>query len=155
MSFYSFAISFSATCILQLIWYMANILIWSLIVLATRYHIFTSLFRSDRPDNYSSAQCGVRPRRTPYHIDHPAWGTKPRPSGQHSTEYPILTARLTRFYIETNKAGACNLSSRVYPVQVQIRHACHLGVMCLTSDRWWFSILATLDILHTQTNVSQ
>ena len=62
----------------------------------TRYHLFTSMVRSDRPDKYSSSQCVVRYKpRTPHHTDCPARESNPRPSGQCSTGTP-LTIRLTR-----------------------------------------------------------
>ena len=61
----------------------------------TRYHLFMSMVQSSRPNNYSSGQCVVSDLlRTPYHID--CRESNPRPSGQHSTESPVLSTSLTR-----------------------------------------------------------
>ena len=92
--FHAIAISFSPP--LQLIgaWDQHSYMI---VHCPTRYHLFTSMVRRNRPDSCPSGQCVVRDKpRTPYHIDRPAREFNPRPSGQHSTESPILTTRLTR-----------------------------------------------------------
>ncbi len=87
--FHSFAISFSLIWQLHITWAHMTLHSDMIVRYPTRYHLFTSMVRSGRPDNYSSGQCVVRDKpRTPHHIDRPARVSNPRPSGQHSTESP-------------------------------------------------------------------
>ena len=65
--------------------------------LLTWYHLFTSMVRSTRPDNYnyvlSWSMCAWDKPQPPHHIAHPDRGLNPGPSAQHSTETRALTIR--------------------------------------------------------------